>query len=180
RSSTPTASSTARRTPSRSSPPTPAAAGPSWPPSSTRSAASATPPPSTSSRSASPGSRPRSPSTAPSSPPWACPGRAPGWRNASPPSAASSPHTRRSCPHSSPPPRERRVMSPDEILQGLYDNTLVGNGPAVLDLTHQALGQDRKSTRLNSSHVKISYAVFCLKKKKTTATQPTAASSANH
>src|SRR5690606_39434540 len=28
--------------------------------------------------------------------------------------------------------------------------------------------QDRKSTRLNSSHVKISYAVFCLKKKKPT------------
>src|SRR5439155_18161118 len=29
-----------------------------------------------------------------------------------------------------------------------------------------ALGRDRKSTRLNSSHVAISYAVFCLKKKK--------------
>src|SRR5690606_41457069 len=29
-------------------------------------------------------------------------------------------------------------------------------------------GRDRKSTRLNSSHVKISYAVFCLKKKKLT------------
>src|SRR3712207_7713235 len=28
------------------------------------------------------------------------------------------------------------------------------------------LGQDRKSTRLNSSHANISYAVFCLKKKK--------------
>src|SRR5690606_42079224 len=28
--------------------------------------------------------------------------------------------------------------------------------------------RDRKSTRLNSSHVKISYAVFCLKKKKNT------------
>src|SRR5690606_41704988 len=28
------------------------------------------------------------------------------------------------------------------------------------------IGIDRKSTRLNSSHVKISYAVFCLKKKK--------------
>src|SRR5690625_5869296 len=28
--------------------------------------------------------------------------------------------------------------------------------------------QDRKSTRLNSSHVAISYAVFCLKKKKST------------
>src|SRR5436309_11208274 len=34
--------------------------------------------------------------------------------------------------------------------------------------------RDRKSTRLNSSHVKISYAVFCLKKKKnkTPRTQP--------
>src|SRR5690606_39792638 len=34
---------------------------------------------------------------------------------------------------------------------------------------HRALPharRDRKSTRLNSSHVKISYAVFCLKKKK--------------
>src|SRR3712207_7413847 len=29
------------------------------------------------------------------------------------------------------------------------------------------LGEDRKSTRLNSSHANISYAVFCLKKKKT-------------
>src|SRR3712207_7906942 len=28
------------------------------------------------------------------------------------------------------------------------------------------VGQDRKSTRLNSSHANISYAVFCLKKKK--------------
>src|SRR5690606_40412372 len=33
----------------------------------------------------------------------------------------------------------------------------------VFDL---AVLEDRKSTRLNSSHVKISYAVFCLKKKK--------------
>src|SRR3989442_6264516 len=31
---------------------------------------------------------------------------------------------------------------------------------------------DRKSTRLNSSHVRISYAVFCLKKKKTQSTPP--------
>src|SRR5437773_9395161 len=30
--------------------------------------------------------------------------------------------------------------------------------------------QDRKSTRLNSSHITISYAVFCLKKKKKTKT----------
>src|SRR3712207_8183789 len=33
-----------------------------------------------------------------------------------------------------------------------------------LDRDHRAL--DRKSTRLNSSHANISYAVFCLKKKK--------------
>src|SRR3712207_7497240 len=32
------------------------------------------------------------------------------------------------------------------------------------------LCQDRKSTRLNSSHANISYAVFCLKKKKKTTT----------
>src|SRR5438874_5399988 len=31
----------------------------------------------------------------------------------------------------------------------------------------RAQPRDRKSTRLNSSHVEISYAVFCLKKKKT-------------
>src|SRR3989442_2091575 len=31
---------------------------------------------------------------------------------------------------------------------------------------HLANDRDRKSTRLNSSHVRISYAVFCLKKKK--------------
>src|SRR5256885_10353814 len=34
------------------------------------------------------------------------------------------------------------------------------------DVLHQRLGADRKSTRLNSSHLVISYAVFCLKKKK--------------
>ncbi len=30
-------------------------------------------------------------------------------------------------------------MTPDEVLQGLYDQTLVGNAPAVLDLTHHGL-----------------------------------------
>src|SRR5207302_4840256 len=35
--------------------------------------------------------------------------------------------------------------------------------------TRNPTREDRKSTRLNSSHVKISYAVFCLKKKKQTA-----------
>src|SRR5690606_37506641 len=36
-------------------------------------------------------------------------------------------------------------------------------GSVIIDLS---IDKDRKSTRLNSSHVKISYAVFCLKKKK--------------
>src|SRR5690554_7258212 len=34
-----------------------------------------------------------------------------------------------------------------------------------LSITMRGLPADRKSTRLNSSHVRISYAVFCLKKK---------------
>src|SRR5436190_12338129 len=39
---------------------------------------------------------------------------------------------------------------------------------AAKDTTREHHGvQDRKSTRLNSSHTVISYAVFCLKKKKT-------------
>src|SRR5207302_8352970 len=47
----------------------------------------------------------------------------------------------------------------------------------VLDVLRDLHGlpQDRKSTRLNSSHVKISYAVFCLKKKKKKKTGHTAA-----
>src|SRR3989442_11382345 len=39
----------------------------------------------------------------------------------------------------------------------------VGQGESRVDPL-----RDRKSTRLNSSHVRISYAVFCLKKKKNT------------
>src|SRR3712207_7743244 len=38
--------------------------------------------------------------------------------------------------------------------------------PSVEVVVAGALGLDRKSTRLNSSHANISYAVFCLKKKK--------------
>src|SRR3712207_8623132 len=37
--------------------------------------------------------------------------------------------------------------------------------PPVAGLAVGGLGVDRKSTRLNSSHANISYAVFCLKKK---------------
>src|SRR5205807_8848965 len=41
-----------------------------------------------------------------------------------------------------------------------------GRGPAQRDLAE--IARDRKSTRLNSTHLVISYAVFCLKKKKKT------------
>src|SRR5204863_8282753 len=44
-------------------------------------------------------------------------------------------------------------------------------GARVRDPVEIHAAQDRKSTRLNSSHVEISYAVFCLKKKNSTKEQ---------
>src|SRR5437868_9854581 len=44
----------------------------------------------------------------------------------------------------------------------------------VIGSSSRGRGSDRKSTRLNSSHVSISYAVFCLKKKKQFTLQRTA------
>src|SRR3712207_7815907 len=56
-------------------------------------------------------------------------------------------------------PRLRRVV---RVVQADADEVLhAGDRRAEARL-------DRKSTRLNSSHANISYAVFCLKKKKTT------------
>ena len=55
-------------------------------------------------------------------------------------------------------------IRPSKILE----MRLQGGGSPNLDVDHQALltlTKDRKSTRLNSSHALISYAVFCLKKK---------------
>src|SRR5207302_5317678 len=66
----------------------------------------------------------------------------------------------------------------DRALEGEYDGSRILPAfhhavkqfkiPAAYfhDLMEGAEMEDRKSTRLNSSHVKISYAVFCLKKKK--------------
>src|SRR5690606_40071746 len=48
----------------------------------------------------------------------------------------------------------------DNFLQAMYPSQRTALGQPVQQLANQ----DRKSTRLNSSHVKISYAVFCLKK----------------
>src|SRR5437868_9416958 len=56
---------------------------------------------------------------------------------------------------------------PEELMKGFvkkYPMLFVGGASSI---THMHDGtRDRKSTRLNSSHVSISYAVFCLKKKK--------------
>src|SRR5436309_7435286 len=68
----------------------------------------------------------------------------------------------------------RQVRAPDRQRERAED--LVRRRPGGLqerspghDAAHQL---DRKSTRLNSSHVKISYAVFCLKKKITNTPKP--------
>src|SRR3989442_10505797 len=50
------------------------------------------------------------------------------------------------------------VQRPGEYYRNNLERSL-----ALLDVLRE---RDRKSTRLNSSHVRISYAVFCLKKKK--------------
>src|SRR3712207_8926162 len=44
--------------------------------------------------------------------------------------------------------------------------SLANSGHGSVLATSAGVSQDRKSTRLNSSHANISYAVFCLKKKK--------------
>src|SRR5207249_11482746 len=74
--------------------------------------------------------------------------------------------------------QERRpihgVEAQDVFADHVHDLGLVRNIPPILlkfGLARRVFAlksnsQDRKSTRLNSSHVSISYAVFCLKKKK--------------
>src|SRR2546422_2470879 len=55
---------------------------------------------------------------------------------------------------------EGNVISLDAVFLGRVGYDLISEQP------HVPLKEDRKSTRLNSSHGYISYAVFCLKKKK--------------
>src|SRR5207245_6848755 len=56
--------------------------------------------------------------------------------------------------------RGRRIEEQIEVMRALWTKELV-----TFKGEHQLLRPDRKSTRLNSSHGSISYAVFCLKKK---------------
>src|SRR2546427_3281410 len=52
-----------------------------------------------------------------------------------------------------------------ENIQTLKDGTSIARKDTA-SVYRDSDGRDRKSTRLNSSHSQISYAVFCLKKKK--------------
>src|SRR3712207_7146762 len=54
-----------------------------------------------------------------------------------------------------------------ETLAGTDAAAVVAKAERIAESLKLALFLDRKSTRLNSSHANISYAVFCLKKKKT-------------
>src|SRR5690606_41426041 len=61
---------------------------------------------------------------------------------------------------------ERRHVVRRGLILDVDHVDLLRGGPAPDASEHAPTPRDRKSTRLNSSHVKISYAVFCLKKKK--------------
>src|SRR5690606_39591340 len=58
-----------------------------------------------------------------------------------------------------------RIADAGEEDRGAGDGVVCGDGAVELQAQKLSREGDRKSTRLNSSHVKISYAVFCLKKK---------------
>src|SRR3712207_6988926 len=71
--------------------------------------------------------------------------------------------------------RSRQVAPPPKLARpALQPAPPVWHHSCQLLLLSHVNGEDRKSTRLNSSHANISYAVFCLKKKKWT-TDPAAA-----
>src|SRR2546422_8116523 len=63
-------------------------------------------------------------------------------------------------------PRERVEAGPPHLVRALFPD----GESAPLEPGAEVLLPDRKSTRLNSSHGYISYAVFCLKKKKKSTT----------
>src|SRR5690606_42103774 len=58
------------------------------------------------------------------------------------------------------------VLRGGVVVRELHRRVVLSPRVAAAGEARRAAGEDRKSTRLNSSHVKISYAVFCLKKKK--------------
>src|SRR5256886_10824634 len=67
-------------------------------------------------------------------------------------------------------PAEALVEHADDARVGLDEAHLL-DGVRRQPVHERTQGGDRKSTRLNSSHSQISYAVFCLKKKKKSITE---------
>src|SRR3989442_10802787 len=63
-------------------------------------------------------------------------------------------------------PKRIFLLSPANIAGIRAGQVMSGHARSDLAIRLRDGGADRKSTRLNSSHVRISYAVFCLKKKK--------------
>src|SRR3712207_6962344 len=57
--------------------------------------------------------------------------------------------------------RQARNQAPAAVRRALS----TGKKALLCEVPHPGTAKDRKSTRLNSSHANISYAVFCLKKK---------------
>src|SRR5690606_41822005 len=87
---------------------------------------------------------------------------------AAPHALPSSPTRRSSDLHPGRGHREHRHRRPRHAARRRQEPRLgdAGGGTGRLRARARRDGpEDRKSTRLNSSHVKISYAVFCLKKK---------------
>src|SRR2546430_10010498 len=58
-------------------------------------------------------------------------------------------------------------------VRGAYGRQILTLRVRIKSARTRVTGKDRKSTRLNSSHSQISYAVFCLKKKTSYKTQTT-------
>src|SRR3989442_11878111 len=81
------------------------------------------------------------------------------------PSTARIHNVGKRCGGKSTSQREINSLLIQYALLGLQVVRLKGGDPFIFGRT-TCKPRDRKSTRLNSSHVRISYAVFCLKKKK--------------
>src|SRR5256886_3568050 len=69
-------------------------------------------------------------------------------------------------PDTTPQDNSRAGLPPSAFTPRTDAQAVSPDAPFRTPLTRAVPGIDRKSTRLNSSHSQISYAVFCLKKKK--------------
>src|SRR3712207_7469298 len=87
-----------------------------------------------------------------------------------PPRSTLFPYTTlfRSLPRGQPPGLWKQLSTDHLRLLVGQLRAVLAEQPRLAAADHPVIqgGEDRKSTRLNSSHANISYAVFCLKKKK--------------